>query len=221
MFFARFVVGQQFALQHVFQAFLRHHPASVTRRRRAHDQRFQSVLSRARVAIRQNRDAFQDFAADLHFFRAQPARRVDQRSLQEHDDLLFGVRLQHVHFHPRKQRRNHFERRIFGGRSDQQNISGFDVRQKRILLRPIEAVHFIHENNRAPAVTPRGLRFGHHFFYFLDPGHHRTEGQKFRFGRSRDDSRQGSLPTPRRSPQQQRGQVVALNLYAQRLAWPK
>ena len=124
----------------------------------AEHQRFERVVRRARVAIRQHRDALEDLVARLDVLFAQAAHRVLDRAPQQRDDLLRRQRLQHVDLHPRKQRRDHFERRIFRGRADQQNVSRLHVRQKRVLLRAIEAVHFVDEHDRAPAVAPRVLR---------------------------------------------------------------
>ena len=86
--------------------------------------------------------------------------------------------MQHVHLHARKQRRDHFERRIFRGGADQQNVSRFHVRQKRVLLRAVEAVHFVDEHDGALAVAARAFGLGHHFLDFLDSREHGAEGNE-------------------------------------------
>ncbi len=74
------------------------------------------------------------------------------------------------------------------------------MRKKRVLLRAIEAMHFVHEHDGAPAITPHGLRLRHHFLDFFDAGKHCAEGNEFRFRHARDDPRKGGLPAARRSP---------------------
>ncbi len=132
--------------------------------------------------------------------------------------MPLGERPQHVHLHPRKQRRDHLKRRVLRGRADQQDVPGLHVRQKRVLLRPIEPVHFVHEHDRPAAVSPRALGLGHHFLDFLDSGQHSAERYVFASRALRDDSRQGGFAASRRSPQKHRPELVAFNLRAQRFA---
>ena len=155
------------------------------------------------------------------FSRPSPrAGSASARSQQRHN-LLRRVRLQNVHFHPGKQWRNHLERRILGRRSNQQNVSRLHMRQKRVLLRAIKAMHFIHKHNRALAVTPHRFRLRHHFLDFFDSGKHRAERNELRFGHPRNNPRKRSLPASRRSPQEQGSQIIALDLHPQGLPRPE
>src|SRR5271170_6305667 len=221
MFFARLVIRQQLPLQHILQPLLRQHPPPLRTRFRPHHQRFQSVVSRPRISIRQNRNPMQYLQIRRHIFFPQPARRILQRPLQQRNNLLRRVRPQHIHLHPRKQRRNHLERRILRRRANQQNVSRLHVRQKSILLRAIEPVHFIHKHNRPPPIPPRSLRLGHHFLNLFNSGKHRTEWNELRLRGPRNNPRQSSLPAPRRPPQEHRTQIVALNLHPQRFPRPQ
>ena len=60
-------------------------------------------------------------------------------------------RPQRVDFGAREQRRDHFERRILGGRADQDDVAALDIGQKRVLLGFVEAVNFVDEEHRAAA----------------------------------------------------------------------
>ena len=58
----------------------------------------------------------------------------------------------------REERRVHFEGRILGGRADEHDRARLDVREKRVLLRLVEAVDFVDEQDGAPAALPRRVR---------------------------------------------------------------
>jgi hypothetical protein len=131
------------------------------------------------------------------------------------------VCLQDVYLHPRKQRRDHFKGRILRRRADQQNIPRFHVRQKRVLLRAIEPVHFIDKHDRPRAVMPRRFRTRHYFLDFLDARHYRAERNEFGLRAASDHTGESRLPAPRRTPEEHRCEIVALNLNAQRLAGSK
>ena len=60
-------------------------------------------------------------------------------------------RLEHVDLRPRQQRRVDLERRVLGGRADEDDVAGLDARQERVLLRLVEAVDLVDEEDRAPA----------------------------------------------------------------------
>ena len=92
----------------------------------------------------------------------RPRSSSCKRPSKQQHNLLFGQRLQNVDTRPRKQRRNNFERRILGGRADQADVALFHVRKKRILLRFIEAMDFVDEDNGARAVLPGPLGIRHH-----------------------------------------------------------
>ena len=92
------------------------------------------------------------------------------------------------------------------------------MRQKCILLRAVEAMHFVDEHNRPLPVVARALRLRHHFFDFLDSGKHCAEGNEFATRALGNNSRQRRFSASRRPPQQHRAQVVALDLRPQRFS---
>ena len=137
-------------------------------------------------------------------------------------DLLDGVhrqRLQDEHLRAREQRGVDLERRILGRRADQHDVAGFHARQERILLRFVEAMNLVDEDDRATTgAAPPILRRGHDLFDFLDARQHRAEWNEVRLGQLRDDAGERRLAGARRSPQDDGLQQVALDRLAQRLA---
>ncbi|MNF98103.1 hypothetical protein D3C84_809510 [compost metagenome] len=111
------------------------------------------------------------------------------------------------------------ERRVFRGRADENQRAVFDIRQERILLGLVEAVHFIDEQNRAPAIL-RGLLLGnfHRLANFLHASQYRRHRFEMRLGHFRQQPRQGGFAHPRRSPENHRMQGTLLQGFAQGLA---
>ncbi len=97
-------------------------------------------------------------------------------------------------------------------------MPGFHVRKKRVLLRLVEAMHFVDEHNGPLAGARFALGIRHHFFNFLDAGEHRAERNKFRAREPRNQARQRGLAAARRSPEEHGAEIVIFNLHAQRLA---
>ena len=92
------------------------------------------------------------------------------------------------------------------------------MRQECVLLRLVEAVNLVDEDDGARAILPRALGVGHDLLDFLDAGQHGGELDELGLGHARDDLRQRGLACARRSPEDERADIVALNLGAQRLA---
>jgi hypothetical protein len=118
----------------------------------------------------------------------------------------------------REQRRDHFERRIFRGGANQDNVAALDVRQKRVLLGFVEAVDFVDEQHRAAAHPAEAFGVRHHRLDLFYAGQHRAERHELAACDARDQARERSLANARRPPQDQRAQLIALDLRPQRLA---
>ena len=127
-------------------------------------------------------------------------------------------RAQRIHPRAREQRRDHFERRILRGGADQDDVAALHVGQKGVLLRLVEAVDLVDEENGAAAQAAQRLGVGHHGLDFLDAAQHRAEGDELALGDAGDQVGERGLADAGRSPQNDRGQFVALDLAAQRLA---
>ena len=138
--------------------------------------------------------------------------------MQQLDNLFFRQRLEHVHAAAGEQRGNDFERRILRGGADQADVALLHVRQECILLGLVEAMDLVDEDDRARAVLLGALGVGHHLLDFLDAGEHGGELDELGLGHARDDLRQRGLAGAGRPPEDERADVVALDLGAQRLA---
>ena len=153
--------------------------------------------------------------------RPEPALRIGQRAPQDPDDVCRLERLEDVDLRPRQQRRVDLERRVLGRRADQDDVAGLDARQEGVLLRLVEAVDLVDEEDGAAAEpAPRFLRFGHHRADFLDAGQHGAERDEVRAGRAGDQPRQRGLAGARRTPEDHRLQAVLLDGLPQRPAGP-
>jgi hypothetical protein len=159
------------------------------------------------------------FVADVDLFASEPPHRIGEGAAQQRFDLARRQGFEHVDARPREQWRDHFKRRVLRRRADEDNVSGFYVRQERILLRLVEAVHFIYEDNGPSSRPPGVLGRGHHILDFLDTGQDRAEGHEFGVSQSRHEARQRRFPAARRSPKNHRADVVMFDLDPQRLAW--
>jgi hypothetical protein len=89
----------------------------------------------------------------------QPGQRLPAGAFEELAHLVGRERLQHVHRSAREQRRVDLEGRVFGRRADKGQQPAFDIGQESVLLRLVEAMHFIDEENRPPA-TAGARHFG-------------------------------------------------------------
>ena len=151
---------------------------------------------------------------------AETALGIAERAAQKNDDLVFGQRVQHIDAAARKQRGVDLERRIFGGGADQANAAFLHVRQEGILLRFVEAVNFVDEDDGARAVLAGAVGIAHHLLDFLDAGEHGGKLDEVGLGDAGDDLGEGGFARARRAPEDHRGRVIALDLHAQRLARP-
>src|SRR5690606_1977839 len=106
----------------------------------------------AHVAVGGGGDLAQAFLGHAQPLPAQATLAVVQGAAQGQQDVLRRDRLQHVHAAAREQRRVQLEAGILGGGADEQDAAAFDVRQEGVLLRLVEAVHLVHEQDGAPAL---------------------------------------------------------------------
>jgi len=128
-------------------------------------------------------------------------------------------RFEHVHRGAREQRTHHLERRVLGGGADEHEQTRFHVRQEGVLLRLVEAVHFIDEHHRGPpAGRQRGLRALHRLADVLDPAQHRRDGDEGQPEGIGHQSGQRGLADTRRPPQDHRVRPARPEGRPQRLA---
>src|SRR5260370_39116539 len=168
MFLASFVVAEEFSLEDVFEKFACNDAHAGFVRRRAADGQFERIVSSASVAIREGGDAEEDIVGSVDRFISKTVFFVVQGAAEKLGDLWGGEGIEDVDFCAGEQRGNNLEGRILGGRGVIKKKTGFDVREKGILLRYIEAVNFVAEDDGAMAVAGVVLCDGHDFLDFLD-----------------------------------------------------
>ena len=124
--------------------------------------KFEEVERDARIAVGVSCDRLEHAVTDLQRVATQPAVPVVERAPEHGDDVGGLERLQYEHFRSRQQGRVDLERRVFGCRSHEHDISGLDPRQERVLLRPVEPVDLIDKQDGALLVVPScHFGFGH------------------------------------------------------------
>ena len=178
----------------------------------------QGVVGVTAVAAGVAGDQFQRIVVRGQLQRTEAALAVFEGAAQESDDLGFGKRLEHVDAATREQRGDDLEGGILGGCADEADGAALDVGQEGVLLRLVEAVNLIDEED-GPRVHPGGLRGGdHHLLDLLDAAHDGGELDESSLGGLGDDLGQGGLAHAGRTPEDHGAGVVALDLHAERFA---
>ena len=146
-----------------------------------------------------------------------PEHRVgSDGAIQQSLQIAVLHRLQHIDLTTRQQRRDHFERRIFGRRADQRNHALLDGAEQRILLRLVETVDFVDKQERRRRIeemTLAGLL--DHFAHLFHAGIDRRQREKLPVESRRHQPRQRRLADSRRSPQDKRRHVARLQKAAE------
>src|SRR5260370_42228386 len=91
---------------------------------------------------------------------AETALGIGEGATQKNDNLILGQWLQHIDAATREQRGVDFEGRILCGCADQANAAFLDVREEGILLRFVEAVNFVDEDDGTRAILAGPVRGG-------------------------------------------------------------
>ena len=103
------------------------------------------------------------------------------------------------------------EERVLSSRADKNDPTFFHVRQQDVLLRPVEAMQFVHKQDGPLARFFQLCRgFLQHFAYFLDPRGDRIELTEVAACMLSDDVREGCLTRSRRTIENQRAKAVGL-----------
>ena len=119
-------------------------------------------------------------------------------------------RLENQHARARQQRRDQLEGRIFGRGADQNDGAVLDHRQKRILLRAVEAVNLVDEKERPlPGFAPRA-RGIEDLLQVGDAGKDRRDLLEMQIGRLRQQPRHRGLAGAGRTPEDERAERARL-----------
>ncbi len=121
---------------------------------------FEQGQRAAHVAVCSLGDRAQRGLGDLQFQCTESALLIVQRTLERSDDRLDRHRIHHMHAATREQRGIQLERGILRRRPDEQDDAFLDMRQKRILLRLVEAMHLVDEQHAALALGEIDFGFG-------------------------------------------------------------
>ncbi len=100
-------------------------------------------------------------------------------------------------------------------------MSGLDVGKKSVLLRFVEAMHFVDEHDRPRAGARFALGVAITSLISLMPASTALKETNSELVSRAISPRQRSLPATGRSPKQHRTQIIIFNLHAQRFAGPQ
>ena len=212
MLLARLVVEQRLLLHRVAHRGLGHPGTRIGGRDLEHVERG------ARVAVGEPRDEGQRVGLGGGA-AGQAALGIGERALQDGHEVGLAERAQHVDAAAREQRAVDLERGVLGGGADQHDGALLDVGEEGVLLRPVEAVDLVHEEDRPlSAAATLGFRLGHHLADLLDARHHRRERHEAGARHVGQEARQRGLAGAGRPPEDHRVELALLEGTAQRLA---
>ena len=127
---------------------------------------------------------------------------IRERAADQRTDGLGIERAQHEHACARQERRVHLEAGVLGGRSDQHDVAALDMREERVLLRLVEAVDLVDEQDRRlTGPAPRLRRTFHDLLHFLDAREHRRDLHERHARGTRDQACERGLAGAGRAPQ--------------------
>ena len=108
--------------------------------------------------------------------------------------------MQDQHLRPAEQRRIEREAGIFGGCAHQRDGAAFDEGEKAILLRAVETVNLVHEQQRALPGARRHLRLGKGLFQIGNAGKYRADGHETHADGIGEQAGDAGLARPWRTP---------------------
>ena len=151
--------------------------------------------------------------------RARVLRRPSARSINS-SSCSTRQRLELENLRARDERAVDVEERIVSRRADQPQISAFDIGQQDVLLRFVEVMNLIDEEDRLLSRSADAVgRRGHHFAHLGDVAFHAAQPFELRLRHLRDDLRQRRFARSRRAGENDRRQPIRLNRAAQKFSW--
>ncbi len=147
----------------------------------------------------------------VHRPAAEPALPVTESALEQQLDLCRRQRLEREDLAAAQERRVDREERILRRRADQDDAPFLHIRQQHVLLRAVEAVQLVHEQDRAPATRLQFRpRLRQQIADLLDADGDRVDLAKDATGVIRDHVRQGGLAGSRRAVEDDRAEPIRL-----------
>src|SRR6266496_2982840 len=128
---------------------------------------------------------------DLHVVISEAALLVAQRAIDQLFEFLDAERFELKNLRTRDKRAIYIKERIVSGRADKPQISGLNIRQKNVLLRFVEMMNFINEQDRFLSRSAEAIRRrSDDATHFCDVAFHAADSNEFRMGHFRNDPRQ-------------------------------
>ena len=172
----------------------------------------ENLERRARVAAGTSGDHLRDLAGDLG---------LEERSspLDDRDDVFLGEGVELDHRAAREKRRVHLEVRVLRRRPDQRHETVLDRVQHRVLLRLVEAMDLVDEEDRAEAVRAEPFACGRDDAAdVVDPGGDGGDLLERGAGPLGDDASDRRLAGAGRAEEDHRGRPVLFDRQPERRA---
>jgi len=179
---------------------------------------FQQVEQAPTITVSRPQQNLEAFIAQAQAALAQPLV-FREGSLHQLVQGRLIEAFEHIDTRPRQQCVVQLKGRVFSGGTDKNQGAIFDIGQKCILLRLVEAMHFVNKQDGAAPVLAR-LLLGNfdRLTDLLDPGQYRRNGFKVCIRDFCQQPRQGGFTHARRPPENHRMQRALLQRFTQGLA---
>ena len=142
----------------------------------------------------------------------KPPLRVRKRVPEDDRQLFACQRLEDHDWRPGQERTHDLEARVLRGRADEDDIARLHHRQEGVLLGLVEAMDLVaEEDGPAPGRAAPRPRLGDDLPHSRDPLRDRAEGDEGGVRTGGDQPGQSRLPAPRRPPQDEAGDLAALD----------
>lgn len=173
----------------------------------------------AGVAVREHRDPLKESAAAGDMIVPEPLGG-GERFLEDGDDVVRRELLEHEHAAPREERAVDLERGVLGRGPDEDDAPLLHEGQEGVLLRLVEAVDLVDEDDGPESGLAPFLALAHHVADLLYAARDRREVDEFGLRHPRDDPGKRGLPGPGRPPENHGGDAVALDELPENHAFP-
>ena len=138
------------------------------------------------------------------------------RTIQYGANPLPGKGRQHLHPAPREEGRGELEGGVLRGRPQQAHGTLFEKGEERVMLRLVEAVDLVHEEDRDEALSaPTVPRASHDLPDLLEPAQHGRKGHEGPFGEGLHQPGDGGLAAAGGAPEDCGDEGVGLDLLAE------
>ena len=181
--------------------------------------KFEGIETTPGVAIANFGQVRCGILVDRDFFRAESALGIGERAMDEGAQVRRGQGPQFEDERAGNERAVDVEERVHRRRADQAHGAALDIRQQDVLLRFVEAMDFVDEQNGAGAVAREPHRGGGHDLANL--GHralHPAEAFEAGLAGAGDDFREAGLPRAGRAVEHNGGKPVGFDRAAEKLA---